>query len=880
MARKQKSKKILAVVVLMLLMFAFTPAVNVNAEIDSENISLKVKAGFNDIAKLGCNTVVRVTVANSGESFSGEVQVFVRLNENQRTVYAVPADFPKDSSKEIRITVPVNSAKKDLEVRITKGSKTVESQKYEFSKIIAPSTPVIGILSDDPEGYRSIKGIKLEEVVDPRYRSEYVLKYRASRVVISSSGTTQIVSEVVFPDTPAEVVEIDAENMPEEEGLLSGIDIIVIGNFDTSSLTKAQCDVLEKWVDNGGTLILAGGPNAGKVYSGLQDGLKPFTIQGPAVSVPASALGTFTEKTFSEGTISVVQGNKGDGEVLIKHDETPLAINYRKGKGVISVLTFDPSLSPVSNWENVSLFWQKYLKETSAYMISNSALDQDYLGGLSRDISDFQYMASRVPEDQLPPFKMLLVIIGVYILIVGPILYLLLKWKDKRDLNWVVLPAAALIFLVIIYVAGFKTRYSEAVMNSISVINLNSESKQAEISTIIGAFNNERSNMKIEYDNSLNIDFNPNNYYYYDYYYYSYPYQNNANFKTVSKLLIGEEPVYELYDVSMWEPRFITVKKTEPFEGETVRVLSINNGIMKVNVKNNTNFDFYEGFIAVGKNLVDVGDIPAGQEKTIEVDMNSFRSYGNVDTFLNQRYIQNNTSGKLSKDYALKSWKRDLMSQAYYYAQSTQSAYNNLNLNVLFMAFNYNDPGYDIVINDKEPKKYNTNIVMANAVLKFESGEQIQIPAGIMEPSAQSTTDSININYFSYDGEEGMIAYGDGSINFSFDMPSDIDISQISVKWPYVDASIYTTGIYYNPQQTVTTLEKDLDEVFEFYVFNCVTGEWEKVSKEFTISENVSNYINNVTGRFMVSIKVDTSNPDASTTGFGRPEIQISGVVK
>ena len=77
-----------------------------------------------------------------------------------------------------------------------------------------------------------------------------------------------------------EIIELDENNLPENEGLLKTVDFIIISDYDTSVLTEAQKTAVSDWVSQGNILVIGTGENARKVYSGLDESLKPFKING------------------------------------------------------------------------------------------------------------------------------------------------------------------------------------------------------------------------------------------------------------------------------------------------------------------------------------------------------------------------------------------------------------------------------------------------------------------------------------------------------------------------------------------------------------------------------------------------------------------------
>ena len=65
---------------------------------------------------------------------------------------------------------------------------------------------------------------------------------------------------------PVSLSEELIENNPKS---LDIIDMIIINNYDTAKLTEDSVNKLNRWIDNGGTLIVGTGENYKKVLGGI-----------------------------------------------------------------------------------------------------------------------------------------------------------------------------------------------------------------------------------------------------------------------------------------------------------------------------------------------------------------------------------------------------------------------------------------------------------------------------------------------------------------------------------------------------------------------------------------------------------------------------------
>src|SRR6266699_287077 len=79
---------------------------------------------------------------------------------------------------------------------------------------------------------------------------------------------------------------LNANNMPTMAGILKNFNIIVLDDFTTSNLSTAQLAALQTWVNQGGNLIVTGGPEWHRTISALPTGLLPVAVNGTS-TIPA-----------------------------------------------------------------------------------------------------------------------------------------------------------------------------------------------------------------------------------------------------------------------------------------------------------------------------------------------------------------------------------------------------------------------------------------------------------------------------------------------------------------------------------------------------------------------------------------------------------------
>ena len=528
---------------LVLSILVFLPAAGYGAR-PAPDIEMQVKAGYEGVARLGAYIPYNVLLINKGRAIEGEVQLEIKIDSGSKTIVAAPFSLPQGSTKEIAITAPVFTARRDVAVRVQEGGKTVKEMEYSFLKMIPPEMKAIGVLSSDNAAYGFLNGMLLPVQNGIAYEQKVQLMIASGAYAASSARMAVPVDGSTVSKTESVLIPLKKETMPDDLKVMNGFDILIISNFDTGTLSADQLGTLEKWVQNGGTLVVGTGVNWKKTYDALPEALKKFAVAGVKSAAPPDGLDGLSDKGFTGNTnMELVTGDLGfeyvkaaktdvangdddkkqdsgkdsdtrqiayslhQNEVIAGDRETLLAVKYVHQEGRILFLTFDPGMEPVAGWDGKQEFWENLLFHASANTNRYQQREQGYYySGMSQGYN-LEQLTQQVPEDKQPPFLFMFITIAVYVIIVGPIMYILLKRKDKRDWNWLAVPAVSLLCLLVIHVVGFRTRYQTAVLNAVSMINLDMERQKADIQTGMGIFNNKKGDLKLAYSKDSNIDF-------------------------------------------------------------------------------------------------------------------------------------------------------------------------------------------------------------------------------------------------------------------------------------------------------------------------------------------------------------------------------------
>lgn len=241
------------------------------------------------------------------------------------------------------------------------------------------------------------------------------------------------------------------------------VDVAVFCTSDaefTSGLLNdsARREALLEWVRRGGRLVLCVGRNPDLFQS--REDLRPIlpvdfagTQSVPMANVqwPGSAvldeLGDPNRQTPL--TLAVVKP-KADRNVrrlatarIEGGGEMPLVLQAAYGSGRVTVIATDPDQPPFTRWKRQGEFWERVLRDAGPKFAVGTQ-SQSLVATESSDNLERHLQNSLESFDSIPviSFSWIALLFLVYIAVIGPLDYLLLKKVFKRlEWTWVTFPA-------------------------------------------------------------------------------------------------------------------------------------------------------------------------------------------------------------------------------------------------------------------------------------------------------------------------------------------------------------------------------------------------------------------------------------------------------
>ena len=439
-----------------LLAFLWLAALLLRPAAQDDGLTLSARAGFDGLFKETAAVPVVVSARNDGPPIEGEIRVAVDDSSGGTVIYSAPISLPTGSDKRVALYVHVLPFAGDLTVQLVSGETVAATVETDALNMTPRDDLLYGVVTADPGGLAF-----LETVTGGR--------------------------------TGADVAFLDLADLPDVSIAWRALDVLVLDDVDTSRLTAGQLTALRAWVENGGLLVVTGGPGGPKTTAAVAD-LLPVTITGVESAADLPTLSAFGGAEFAApGPYTLTGSSLRAGELLIHEDGLPILAHTPLGRGGVTFLALDPKLAPLAGWRGQAAVWEA--------IVSLSPIGGPWSNGIQDGYAASQAISS-IPGLRLPSVGQLLLFLFVYTLVIGPINFLVLRRLRRRELAWVTIPVLVLLFSAITFFTGFRTRGGAAVLNEMSVAYGSVEAERVRTQSVAGLYSPRRG----RYDLSLPYD--------------------------------------------------------------------------------------------------------------------------------------------------------------------------------------------------------------------------------------------------------------------------------------------------------------------------------------------------------------------------------------
>lgn len=545
-----------------------------------------------------------IEVTNDGPDFEGTVRVIVENGGSSTCAYDTAISLSEGSTKQFVVSIPATSleiiysgyghAGTLFATLLDHKGNTVASEKYSRFLQDYQEKVQVGVLSDAYAklGYLEANGYSMY-IINNNY--------------------------------PVELVELSKDTLTDKLELL---DFLVVDQYDTSVLSDDAVEAIEAWTDQGGMLILGTGKYAYDVLGGFD----PLFLQTKCLGIYDATRGNFETEKNPTADIYTVTGAYSPYDFYgVSIDmyipdvyETDTALldgfssadgNYHYGYGYGSAIPYgrgsitylyyalsDPDVAAASAKTN-------YITENILDMAAEQSM-LDYAtfhntvnGGIHYTYNIVNALGIIDMEKSNINYDVLKGLIVIYVVLVGPVVYLVLCRLKKRELYWIAVPALAFLFVGLVSIAGRGFRIADTTVCSVTFVDAGGNGKTG---SVLYAYSADHDDWQISLAEECA---------------YAGPLQNNYGWTSdpmdyyyrvaedMSGTSIGIRPS------SSFETTTFQCKAAEPTEGELlVEEIEVTGQRVRGYVTNDTGYDFSYMLVYDNGDFAIVEGIKAGED--------------------------------------------------------------------------------------------------------------------------------------------------------------------------------------------------------------------------------------------------------------------------
>ncbi|NJP05306.1 MAG: hypothetical protein HC837_06605 [Chloroflexaceae bacterium] len=403
------------------------------------DLRLQAQAAYDAQYRAGSWVPIAVTLHNDGIDRTVDVQLQILGNPTQ---FVHGLDLPRGAQKSVTLYAFLPGIERRLDVHVVDAHDVSQLLVQQELRLTPHSseTHMIGVLADHP-------------------------------------------ATLVFPVALAsgqDVVRVDLKSdaLPDHPAALSTFNTLVLDGVNTAAWSDAQLAALNDWVIQGGRLILTGGHTAEQTLNGLPENLRIAQFDG-VQQIDLGALFGFPGANLGLSTMTLVtpldaapvpyarQSNTFSTAGMVQPADAPLLLERQLGNGFITFIALPLRAVATNQWPAYQRFWSELLTTPDIIppgFAPPGVSQQDLING------NLAVALTNLPELEIPSFWLLGSLLLVYIVLVGPLTYLVLRWFDRLAWGWLVVPVITLVFAILAYSLGFAQRGGDMIVHQITVL--------------------------------------------------------------------------------------------------------------------------------------------------------------------------------------------------------------------------------------------------------------------------------------------------------------------------------------------------------------------------------------------------------------------------
>ena len=434
-------------------------------------LQFDVFLGYGDVVSDASWFPAVFEIKNDGPTFQGVIEIS-NMQMGQGQTRRVPVELPTGTLKRVVTPVFCSAVYEGWSFRLLdeRGRVKAEHLNRRPTKMVVQETLLIGAVARTQAGLPVLPTIKANQPErQPVAGRIQTALFPDNPIALEGCDLIYLNSEAALAlSTPQAQalfqwlmegghLVVGVEQLVDLNGL-PWLKAILPMRLASTTMVKPAAS-LEQWIRTGSSLT-AGPATVGRVRNSQGGNKSGAVVSGGYQDVKA-------DPSFQEADLVVVTGTLLDGVIKVADGSTPLVVDAPRGRGRITLLTFNTEREPFLSWKNKSWFWARLGEVPARLFDSNDFLQR---GGWSVD-GLFGAMIDSKQVRKLPLAWLLLLLVA-YLLVIGPFDRYWLKKINRQMLTWITFPCYVVFFSALIYFIGFKLRAGDSELNELNFVDV------------------------------------------------------------------------------------------------------------------------------------------------------------------------------------------------------------------------------------------------------------------------------------------------------------------------------------------------------------------------------------------------------------------------
>ncbi len=429
---------------MMLMIGLFLPFGQASA---ASSLEVDAKAGINGKAKHMQPTPLYVTVKNTGDDFNGDMVVNTAYSYEAASALVIPISIASGEEKTFELYL-----------------NGLSDYNYSDQEIFAFFEG--GIEKDKKVKYKGTKRLQTN-FIDPMSTFVFTVTDSSDRLsgyLKLSQFSQNYQTEVIHLN------QIKGYKLPEDALGLAMANIIVFDEVSIADLSQKQQQALLSWVQEGGTLVI-GAMEQINTASGIFKDVLPLTLSKEMITIEADTLTTLSNGGIFSDSIQAYAATMTDGSLPVLEDgNNVLAAKKKVGSGEIIQTTFSLGDQPLASMDGYAALTAKML---NIQKFSNNS-GMYYQPPLEQMMYGLRTVNELFPSFEVSMSSTLIVVI-IYIIFIGPILYFILRKLDKREHAWWIIPLISIVVSIALFIIGAQGRIMQPQVQQSAAYKINED---------------------------------------------------------------------------------------------------------------------------------------------------------------------------------------------------------------------------------------------------------------------------------------------------------------------------------------------------------------------------------------------------------------------